>query len=1394
VADRADGPFSRSFPFTAECTSCHGDFPVEVQVIVVADERPDLATLALEAKLLDHGCPRCGAVVRIDAPVLYFDLARSRAVFIPARQTGEDEDQQTVRMLFATAFGGRPPDWARSLWDRLQVRSELEELAGALCQDPQREAERREEEDERLAEVRRSLDALPPAERIVRIIQLVDAGEPYPFVPEDAEEEGFAALAALREGAHRGPPDDHADTIERLYQAFSGVREQATRQLTAAMTQLLNEFVSATSREETRKILDRHPHILSDDAIDFMAGLTEQVASFGDGALATAYRFKAGLLRRCREVGIDLAMQEAAGNWPQRIEDLREESRGTESPSPEALLERLVESFQTGRPVWIGQERVSDRLLELVRGRAVAERRAGHHGLADSLSRADRSLTNQYAREALRSILAAQTVEQYRSVLERFPRLLSDEGGAVLASLVEEGDPQEAVQFLADLQEELRVARTLGAEVAFRRRGVAPGLRLLSSLQDLQSRVQSGDIDLNAAMEAARRLSELDEADQKDLLQVATLAHHNDDEDCGPGPLLLARLADAAAERRGTPESKVHTAHVLGIMLHNRGLYPEALAVFRRALEAARESGDPDLEARISAQVGGTLGFMGHLMESRQLLEKALSIFRERGQSEFVRNTLCNLGNLDIQLGDYDQAIKNLEGAMAHFGESSGSRDAGIVHENLGQAYLRRGDPGQAKTHLLQALASSRSSYNLPGQLILLVYLSQTATLENDIEQAIAYAQQALGLSRRIGSVIGQAAALHLLGESGARRADGQKEEGDGEGALQARLEALECACQSADLFRQVKASASLCVSLFGRGRIEESLQLPDRARASYREAYLLAESQRGGLELVRHKEFFQGKHQDIFNRGLEICLKVAEGGNDGTALVEAFGYAEAAKSRVLLDTIGQYAGELVAADERDQERVRAVVSQLGSATWDVTAGISESIEDRPANAAPVGEDVDQMGDAETRACLSLRPLDLDAARRALPSDTALLEYAWLPEMGCFALFVVMADEGLLGAPIRLPVAQIEMGRRDYYGALIALDQALDPLRQIGQAQGRLGGSGAVHRTDVQAMFWDTVRRYDPDFRQSLETLADSLFPPDLVRQLVARGVSRLIVVPEATLFDVPFAGLRVIMDGRRVSLIGEPGEDIGFELVAAPSLSAFDRCRRKMTQRSGPTRPGDVSGLLLSDPNSNRPRLRLDGVSALVEQLHTELFQSKHTIHLAGEEARKARFKQLGGDAQVILFYGHGDYDFEDALKSALHFYSDGSAEEAETDPLTARELLGWPRENRLDRCSLFAMPACWSLKVDTRAKWGAREIVGFASTLFQRGVASMVGTLWPATVGPAALLFSRFFTEYLGGTPASTALRHAQLELKRQLSDRTESPYLWAPFYLMGDYKAWP
>jgi hypothetical protein len=127
--------------------------------------------------------------------------------------------------------------------------------------------------------------------------------------------------------------------------------------------------------------------------------------------------------------------------------------------------------------------------------------------------------------------------------------------------------------------------------------------------------------------------------------------------------------------------------------------------------------------------------------------------------------------------------------------------------------------------------------------------------------------------------------------------------------------------------------------------------------------------------------------------------------------------------------------------------------------------------------------------------------------------------------------------------------------------------------------------------------------------------------------------------------------------------------------------------------------------------------------------------------------------------------------------------------------DILTARELLGWSREQRFDRCSLFAMLACWGLRVDAKSDWQAREVIGLASSLFQRGVASILGSLWPATISSASVLFYHFFAEYLQGQAASTALRRAQLELRRdQKHSFQDHPYFWAPFYLMGDYKAWP
>lgn len=596
------------------------------------------------------------------------------------------------------------------------------------------------------------------------------------------------------------------------------------------------------------------------------------------------------------------------------------------------------------------------------------------------------------------------------------------------------------------------------------------------------------------------------------------------------------------------------------------------------------------------------------------------------------------------------------------------------------------------------------------------------------------------------------------------------------EAATEFRDAALSSAREASRRLTQAHLPLDLQVMLLHQGRLEEHVGDLRVARQCYARAFMLYEDVRSNLSQRHHKEHVLGKMVDLFSRAIGVSLRLFEADANNVIYVhEAFAYSEAAKARLLLDIIGEHA------ERSSEEQAHPTVEGSeggGIEAEDVNmndgadvAGVSGFAD--CGNAFGHRTPVKQVIQAT-----SFRSLNYDAVRKSLPEDTALLEYVYLSHLDKWYLFV-LTQHGSLEKPIVLRGGDVADASRRFHEALFGMERNLAPLRLVG----------------AEKEYVNILRMYHDDIQTLLGELGRIVIPTELVRQLKENNIRRLLLIPEGVLFNIPFAGLRINVNGRNVSLIGDPGyEKLGFEVCCATSASAFDRCRQKMARRTGSVGRGQMTALLVSDPNHDHPDLGLPEVSTHVEDIRAELFPAGHCVHLSKEAATKDGFRRHMASANVGLFFGHGTYNFENPLNAALCFSGSRLGGAEVVDLLTVREIIDWPSDARFDSCSLLVLASCWGLRVDSMTNQRAREIVGLVSAFLQRGVGSVIGALWPATVGASCEILRRFFEAYLAGGDASRALRSAQLAYRKEAPPEWDNPYFWAPFYLMGDYKAWP
>jgi tetratricopeptide (TPR) repeat protein len=237
----------------------------------------------------------------------------------------------------------------------------------------------------------------------------------------------------------------------------------------------------------------------------------------------------------------------------------------------------------------------------------------------------------------------------------------------------------------------------------------------------------------------------------------------------------------------------------------------------------------------------------------------------------------------------------------------------------------------------------------------------------------------------------------------------------------------------------------------------------------------------------------------------------------------------------------------------------------------------------------------------------------------------------------------------------------------------------------------------------------------------------------------------RLIIVPHGALHYLPFHAL---IDPSGVPLVER------VDVAYAPSATVLASCFER------PSLPeGLGSRLLVGVPDAAIPN-----VGGEITALEASF---RDSVVLAGAEATEQAFRRCAPQADVIHLASHAVFRQDNPLFSAIRL-ADGW--------LSLYDLY----KLRL-RASLVTLSACETGVNDVLA---GDELVGLARGFFQAGAASLVVSLWAVDDASTADLMQRFYAYLEAGLGPASAMRQAQIELRRSYAH----PYFWAPFLAIG------
>jgi CHAT domain-containing protein/tetratricopeptide (TPR) repeat protein len=844
-----------------------------------------------------------------------------------------------------------------------------------------------------------------------------------------------------------------------------------------------------------------------------------------------------------------------------------------------------------------------------------------------------------------------------------------------------------------------------------------------------------------------------------------------------------------------------------------QGAYPNALEAYEQSLKFAEDAGSkPDI-ARAWSSIGTLQYAQGNYQNALELYEKSLKVRKELGDNTGIASLLGNIAGIYYQQGDYDRALDYQTQGLKLAEQAGDKSGISAALNNIGSIYLIQGDYVRALEIRQRGLKLKEEIGDKPGIVNALNNIGQVYYENGNEEQALATYQRGLDLSREIGNKSGEAALLTNIGNvfySQAKYAQAlslmqagltlnrqldekasiaaslnnlanvYKDQGDYKQALElleeskkladelgyARVsassltniaqiyqaqgqpqKALEYATQAVAVSRQSDNSSILWQSLTALGKAQAALKQFETARQSLLESISIVEklrSQTAGGEQDRQR-FFEGKVSPYYAM---IDLLVPQA--DPQALI----FAERAKGRVLLDVLSNgkvniskaMTAEEIARDQALRAEVNALNTRLARMkaspqpvnTSTIIAHLGEVRLDYEAfqtNLYAAHPELKiQRGEAPT--------LTLDEAAKLLPDNqTALLEYV----VGDDNSYLFAITKPASGQPVALKV--------------YPLNSKLKELSS--RAEG----------------FRRAIAERDLGIKTPARELYDLLIGP---AESQLQGVTKLVIVPDGPLWDLPFQALHRSARGYLL-------ED--YAISYAPSLSVLRDMNAKAAALGSAPRGPEL--LAIGNPNLNLESTRklaslrsdenlepLPDAEREVNTLRT-LYGRERSKVLIGAQATEEEVKADAARYRLLHFATHAILDDRNPMYSRLMLAStEGNARE--DGFLEAWEVM------KLDlTAATVVLSACQT----ARGRIGLGEgMIGMSWALFVAGSPSIVVSQWKVDSARTTDLMVEFHRNLLRGKTKSEAL---QLAEKKLLHSRYNHPAYWAGFVLIGSEK---
>jgi CHAT domain-containing protein len=774
-----------------------------------------------------------------------------------------------------------------------------------------------------------------------------------------------------------------------------------------------------------------------------------------------------------------------------------------------------------------------------------------------------------------------------------------------------------------------------------------------------------------------------------------------------------------AAKLAGSGQDKVLQAKIklnLALIYAERRDFKAALLLDQECREVFEQAQLGVLLAMLDGNKGWIYFRQGNYMAALQAYERARANFQAKEMEADVRRCEQELADIHLELNLLDEALTTYKRILPYFDLNGPRFESAKTRTRMGVALARQGNIGQALKYLKEAAALFRTEGNRVWQGLVDLARGELFLQVANKKRAGFYFKranqtfEALSLTRYTLEARYGLARLRL-------RSAPEKTSGLLNELLQAAL-----TLEADELIPHICSSLAEITADTGK------------ALDYYRLALAKMDQLRVGLPSEEFKTAFLRNKLSIYEGVQALCLR---SGREA----EAFQYLEQAKSRVLLERLGQ---SLAAGSEEVSPAAAELYRKLGLLRAELNRLYRQDSTLKPGTFSPA-PDAATPETAPEQAMAGLEQQYTETMRQLGLLEAAAPAQA-RPEIKPANLAEVQA--GLDDATTWLEFAQVEgrllafvITRHSFTTRWLAGTVQVKRLQELAAYQFGKFKYGDEYVTRHRASLLSSVQGH-------LAGLYDCLIGP-LIELLDPQTRPKLIIVPHGTLHLLPFGALYNRTTGRYLL------EDFSLSCTVSASIHLLGRSRPH-------DRPGQLRALAIGVPDDNTQQIEaeLKLVAGLMEGSRA----------LSGPAATLRNWQDHAANYNILHLATHGYFRYDNPLFSALKL-ADGL--------LTVNDIY-----NLRLQAWLVVLNACDS---GQNVVTYGDELLGLARGFFYAGVPSVVVSLWTVHDRASAELTRYFYSNLLNRADKAEALRAAQLRLMKE--EKFAHPYYWGGIVLIGE-----